>query len=127
MILTPGSIFVVARTNRWPVEDCPIVFAATDVYETAGTVASSRAGAVVVHDDGTIEGAASISSPNGSGSTIVPMWGGWVSVPDGFASAIRVRESGVSTPRLFGTRRRRAPFPTCWHRSSGSSRCVSGR
>ncbi|WP_178917878.1 diadenylate cyclase [Natronomonas gomsonensis] len=63
----PGLYFVVERdsktefaapmgANRWPVEDCASVFAETDVFlETAREVALSRDGAVVVHNDGTIE------------------------------------------------------------------------
>ncbi|GAB6861187.1 hypothetical protein JCM17092_12760 [Haloplanus litoreus] len=63
----PGLYFVVERdslsefaapmgTNRWPVEECATVFAEADVFlETAQTVALSRDGAVVVHNDGTIE------------------------------------------------------------------------
>lgn len=63
----PGLYFVVGRgsigtfsapmgTNRWPVEDCASVFAETDVFfEAARKVALSCDGAVVVHDDGTIE------------------------------------------------------------------------
>ncbi len=43
-------------TNRWPVEDCPTVFAETDLLlETAQKVALSCDGAVIVHRDGTIE------------------------------------------------------------------------
>lgn len=63
----PGLYFVVERdsmaefaapmgVNRWPVEDCATVFAETDVFlETAEKVALSCDGAVVVHNDGTIE------------------------------------------------------------------------
>lgn len=63
----PGLYFVVERdsvaefaapmgTNRWPVEDCASVFAETDAFlETAQKVALSCDGAVVVHNDGTIE------------------------------------------------------------------------
>jgi hypothetical protein len=63
----PGLYFVVERdpladvatpmgTNRWPVEDCPTVFAGTDAFLAAAqTVALSRDGAVVVHSNGTIE------------------------------------------------------------------------
>lgn len=43
-------------TNRWPVEDCPSVFADIEtLIETARSVAYTCDGAVVVHDDGTIE------------------------------------------------------------------------
>jgi len=66
-------------TNRWPVEDCSSVFSPTDVFhETAGTVGSSCDGAVVVYNDGIIEGSESFSSPNASG--IFPTRGGWVPV-----------------------------------------------
>ncbi|MFD1597410.1 diadenylate cyclase [Halobellus rarus] len=63
----PGLYFVVERgsvggfsasmgSNRWPVEDCPSVFAETETFlETAQRVALSCDGAVVVHEDGTIE------------------------------------------------------------------------
>ena len=63
----PGLYFVVKRdatsefaapmgTNRWPVADCPSVFAETEVFlETAHAVALSCDGAIVVHGDGTIE------------------------------------------------------------------------
>jgi len=66
-------------TNRWPVEDCSSVFSPTDVFhETAGTVGSSCDGAVVVYNDGIIEGSESFSSPNAGG--IFPTRGGWVPV-----------------------------------------------
>jgi diadenylate cyclase len=63
----PGLYFVVEQdsmaeftapmgANRWPVEDCSTVFADPDVFlEAARTVALSCDGAVVVHNDGTIE------------------------------------------------------------------------
>lgn len=63
----PGLYFVVEResmaefaapmgTNRWPVEECTTVFAETDVFlEAAQDVALSCDGAIVVHNDGTIE------------------------------------------------------------------------
>ena len=63
----PGLYFVVARdsvdgfsapmgSNRWPMEDCPSVFAETETFlETAQRVALSCDGAVVVHEDGTID------------------------------------------------------------------------
>jgi hypothetical protein len=63
----PGLYFVVERdsvagftdpmgTNRWPVEDCASVFDETNaLLETARGVAVSCDGAVVVHNDGTIE------------------------------------------------------------------------
>ncbi|QIO24840.1 hypothetical protein G9465_18995 (plasmid) [Haloarcula sp. JP-L23] len=63
----PGLYFVVERdsmtefaapmgTNRWPVEACGNVFAETDVFlEAAQKVALSCDGAIVVHNDGTIE------------------------------------------------------------------------
>lgn len=42
--------------NRWPVEDCPSVFADEDsLFEAARRVAFGCDGAVVVHRDGTIE------------------------------------------------------------------------
>ena len=61
----PGLYFVVARdslepfvepmgTNRWPVEECPSVFADGEtLIRTARSVARSCDGAVVVHADGT--------------------------------------------------------------------------
>lgn len=63
----PGLYFVITRasmsdcaapmgTNYWPVEACPTVFAATDVFlEAAQSVALSCDGAVIVHSDGTVE------------------------------------------------------------------------
>ena len=63
----PGLYFVVERgsvaeftdpmgTNRWPVEDCPSVFDETSaLLEAARRVAFSCDGAVVVHNDGTIQ------------------------------------------------------------------------
>ncbi|WP_436935590.1 diadenylate cyclase [Halovenus marina] len=63
----PGLYFVVERnpitefatpmgTNRWPVENCATVFAEIDVLlETVQHVALSCDGAIVVHNDGTIE------------------------------------------------------------------------
>lgn len=63
----PGLYFVVERdsatpfaepmgTNRWPVEDCTSVFDSLDALsETARNVAFGCDGAVVVHNDGTIE------------------------------------------------------------------------
>jgi hypothetical protein len=63
----PGLYFVVVRdsmadcgepmgANRWPVEDCATVLTATDAFlEAARNVSLSCDGAVVVHDDGTIE------------------------------------------------------------------------
>lgn len=63
----PGLYFVVKRdsattftepmgTNRWPVEDCTSVFASLDALcDTAEEVAFACDGAVVVHNDGTIE------------------------------------------------------------------------
>ncbi|WP_129116228.1 diadenylate cyclase [Halegenticoccus tardaugens] len=63
----PGLYFVVERdsvagftdpmgTNRWPVEDCASVFDETDaLLETARGVAFSCDGAVVIHNDGTIQ------------------------------------------------------------------------
>jgi hypothetical protein len=63
----PGLYFVVVRdsvagftdpigTNRWPVEDCASVFDETDaLLETAREVAFSCDGAVVVHNDGTVQ------------------------------------------------------------------------
>jgi hypothetical protein len=63
----PGLYFVVERdskteyaapmgTNRWPVEDCASVFAETEAFlGAAEDVALSNDGAVVVHNDGTIE------------------------------------------------------------------------
>lgn len=65
----PGLYFVVGTdavatftepmgTNRWPVEDCASVFASPDaLFEAAGAVAFACDGAVVVHDDATIEAA----------------------------------------------------------------------
>lgn len=63
----PGLYFVVERdsmgqfsprmgTNRWPIEDCATVFAETEVFlQAAQAVAMSCDGAIVVHNDGTIE------------------------------------------------------------------------
>lgn len=63
----PGLYFVVEResvaeftdpmgTNRWPVEDCASVFDETDaLLEAARGVAFSCDGAVVIHNDGTIQ------------------------------------------------------------------------
>ena len=63
----PGLYFVVERdsvagftapmgTNRWPVEDCASVFDETNaLLEAARGVAFSCDGAVVIHNDGTIQ------------------------------------------------------------------------
>lgn len=63
----PGLYFVVERdsatactqpmgSNRWPVENCASVNASLDTLtETAETVAFACDGAVIVHNDGTIE------------------------------------------------------------------------
>lgn len=63
----PGLYFVLERdsvadytfpmgTNRWPVETCGSVLAEPDAFLAAArNVARSSDGAVVVHDDGTIE------------------------------------------------------------------------
>lgn len=63
----PGLYFVVVAdsvdgfsdqmgTNRWPVAACPSVLGDADsLVEAARAVALSRDGAVVVHEDGTIE------------------------------------------------------------------------
>ncbi|WP_254544881.1 diadenylate cyclase [Halomarina pelagica] len=63
----PGLYFVIERdsvvgftdpmgTNRWPVEDCASVFDEPDaLLETARRVAFSCDGAVVIHNDGTIQ------------------------------------------------------------------------
>ena len=63
----PGLYFVVERdsvawlvdpigTNRWPVEECASVFDETGaLLETARRVAFSCDGAVVIHNDGTIQ------------------------------------------------------------------------
>lgn len=63
----PGLYFVVEcdsvdgfsvpmGSNRWPVEDCASVFADTETFlKTAQRVALSCDGAVVVHEDGTID------------------------------------------------------------------------
>lgn len=63
----PGLYFVVERTsatacaqpmgsNRWPVENCASAFGSLDALtETAETVAFACDGAVVVHNDGTIQ------------------------------------------------------------------------
>lgn len=92
----PGLYFVIERdsmatfaapmgTNRWPVEACASVFAETDMFlETAQKVALSRDGAVVVHNDGTIEEAMTrvkqLSQLNADETTIFPMQDGWVPV-----------------------------------------------
>jgi hypothetical protein len=63
----PGLYFVVERdsvagftdpmgTNRWPVEDCASVFDETEaLLETARGVAFSCDGAVIIHNNGTIQ------------------------------------------------------------------------
>ena len=63
----PGLYFVVERasvaeftdpmgTNRWPVEDCASVFDEADAFlKTARGVAFSCDGAVIIHNDGTIQ------------------------------------------------------------------------